>query len=119
MGVPRGSSSRQRTSFYTEPRHLPSTLEDWEADGSPDPEAQEWRIRSTRTYGGVLAVCLNVELSSLDTRSVRPLVARAGNRRPCGFCARSRSKDWISSSRWCGGELLADDIFGEMWLCAC
>jgi regulator-associated protein of mTOR len=84
MGVPRGSSSRQRTSFYTEPRHLPSTLEDWEADGSPDPEAQEWRIRSTRTYGGVLAVCLNVEVEPPDCPFPRALQTGAG-RLLCGI----------------------------------
>ena len=84
MGVLHESSSRQRTSFYTEPRHLPSTFEDWEADGSPEPEAQEWRIRSSRTYGGVLAVCLNVEVEPPDCPFPRALQTGAG-RLLCGI----------------------------------
>ena len=84
MGGLHESSSRQRTSFYTEPRHLPSTSEDWEADGSPEPEAQEWRIRSSRTYGGVLAVCLNVEVEPPDCPFPRALQTGAG-RLLCGI----------------------------------
>lgn len=76
--------TRRHTSFYTEPRHLHSTLEDWEAEGSPAPEVQEWRIRCSRTYGGVLAVCLNVEVEPPDCPFPRALQTGAG-RLLCGI----------------------------------
>ena len=84
MGISRESAGRQRTSFYTEPRHLPSTFEDCEADGLPGPEAQEWRIRSSRAYGGVLAVCLNVDVEPPDCPFPRALQTGAG-RLLCGI----------------------------------
>ena len=77
MGVLRESS------FYTQPRHLHSTLDDWETEGSPA-AAQEWRIRSSRTYGGVLAVCLNVEVEPPDCPFPRALQTGAG-RQLCGI----------------------------------
>ena len=45
---------------------------------------QEWRIRSTRTYGGVLAVCLNVEVEPPDSPFPRALQTGAG-RLICGI----------------------------------
>jgi hypothetical protein len=84
MGVSRESAGRQRTSFYTEPRHLPSTFEDCESDGLQGSEAQEWRIRSSRTYGGVLAVCLNVDVEPPDCPFPRALLTGAG-RLLCGI----------------------------------
>ena len=72
-------------SFFTEARHQGAgTLEDSEADVSSSEPAQEWRIRSSRTYGGVLAVCLNVDVEPPDCPFPRALQTGAG-RLLCGI----------------------------------
>ena len=76
--------TRRGSSYFTQPRHLHG-LEDWEAEGSSAAEpAEEWRIRSNRTYGGVLAVCLNVEVEPPDSPFPRALQTVAG-RQICGI----------------------------------
>ena len=75
----------RKGSFFTEARHQGAgTLEDGEADASSSEPAQEWRIRSSRTYGGVLAVCLNVDVEPPDCPFPRALQTGAG-RLLCGI----------------------------------
>ena len=49
---------RRTPSFFTEARHLAEPVE--------VQPSQEWRVKSTRTHGGVLAVCLNAEVEPPD-----------------------------------------------------
>ena len=67
---------RRTPSFFTEARHLAEPVE--------VQPSQEWRVKSTRTHGGVLAVCLNAEVEPPDCVFPRALRTGAG-RLLCGI----------------------------------
>ena len=67
---------RRTPSFFTEARHLAEPVE--------VQPSQEWRVKSTRTHGGVLAVCLNAEVEPPDC--VFPRALRTGGVRGCVLC---------------------------------
>ena len=67
---------RRTPSFFTEARHLAEPVE--------VQPSQEWRVKSSRTHGGVLAVCLNAEVEPPDCVFPRALRTGAG-RLLCGI----------------------------------